>query len=523
MYTTSRKDAHWPNEEQEIIDKEIKMALEQIESLRNRVRSLRERRNSLAPVNRLPPEVLTSVFQLCVLNATPSRCGHAFVAVSRRWREVALGAAILWTLLPRSTTELTELFISRSQHAPLEIDIGDYTTDWTNSGASALSAVMNRVQTLSYSIFEEDVKPDVHALSLPTPLLIDCSVKNFVRYPLNLPENFLGSFAPRLRRLRLYQTSFQWSMLHYPSLVSGLVDLQVHVDGDSFPLANELTTALRLMPSLRRLVIISVQESGGFPTTTTTSGEVAEMNNLELFKLYGPARNVCDILDHLIVPPRATLVLRLEGEDEDWDVGPLLRFLERHCTYQSGGPDIRGLMYRRVTWLPWDFAACAKPNPSHESVQSLLILGLTHPRLDASHVLQHLRLDRLETVEVKKKTRASDVDAAGSVARFLEHCGHATDLEIGELGFCTQVVPLLAPSAGSVLVPRLQRLMLDLDSHDRPVELVAALREVLTKRYERLGVMPELIFVNFSGFKDAIPPAVLEELGQITTIRVVGR
>lgn len=71
-----------------------------------------------------------------------------------------------------------------------------------------------------------------------------------------------------------------------------------------------------MMPSLRRLAIFSFsEESGGFPTTTT-SGEVAEMDNLESLTLYGPARNICDILDHPIVASRTTLSLNLEGEDE---------------------------------------------------------------------------------------------------------------------------------------------------------------------------------------------------------------
>lgn len=140
--------------------------------------------------------------------------------------------------------------------------------------------------------------------------------------------------------------------------------------------------------------------------------------------------------------------------------------------------------------------------------------------MDTSRVLRYRRLDRLETVELAK---GPNVVAAGDNARFLEHRGHATDLEIAGLDLGPHVVPLLAPSADSVLVPRLQRLSLIHDSRDWTVERIAALRDVLLKRYERLGLMPELVFGYYNDINDPIPLAALGELDKITTTRVVER
>ncbi|KAI0277173.1 hypothetical protein BGY98DRAFT_934577 [Russula aff. rugulosa BPL654] len=104
----------------------------EVDATRQLLLSLLTRRNALAPISLLPPEILARVFHLLALDEPPNgikptlgwiRTTH----VCRHWRQVALDDSSLWARIPCIDSGLDTALISemltRSRNAPLEIDI----------------------------------------------------------------------------------------------------------------------------------------------------------------------------------------------------------------------------------------------------------------------------------------------------------------------------------------------------------------------------------------------------------------
>ncbi|KAI0037795.1 hypothetical protein FA95DRAFT_1471485, partial [Auriscalpium vulgare] len=93
-------------------------------------RALRQKRNSLLPVARLPPETLRHIFAFCSDNDYPlmenRRSNHmGWLAVThtcRRWRDVALEHSGLWARISyRLNRAWTYAFAERAQTMPLAV------------------------------------------------------------------------------------------------------------------------------------------------------------------------------------------------------------------------------------------------------------------------------------------------------------------------------------------------------------------------------------------------------------------
>ncbi|KDQ14471.1 hypothetical protein BOTBODRAFT_174668 [Botryobasidium botryosum FD-172 SS1] len=94
--------------------------------------ALRIRRNRRLPAYRLPNEILAIIFGFAVASSSnrlrplsrkaPLNLSH----VSKLWRDVALGTPRLWTNYDPVNARLAQIFIDRSQQAPLSIYMTSY-------------------------------------------------------------------------------------------------------------------------------------------------------------------------------------------------------------------------------------------------------------------------------------------------------------------------------------------------------------------------------------------------------------
>ncbi len=108
-----------------------------MKQLETELTQLRRSQNSVAPVNRLAPELFYQIFKYLVEPATSKdgRMLKASFSVARlkpliwithvcyHWREIALGAATLWTAFPLHNPSLALAFISRSRSSPLHLNL----------------------------------------------------------------------------------------------------------------------------------------------------------------------------------------------------------------------------------------------------------------------------------------------------------------------------------------------------------------------------------------------------------------
>ena len=98
------------------------------------LRSARSVKNSLVPINQIPPEVISLV--------PDYNCGHradkdliALTHVCRSWRDTFTSRSSLWTRLCFKDINKTCTYIQRSQYSPLEFRLGDDVIDGAFSSA----------------------------------------------------------------------------------------------------------------------------------------------------------------------------------------------------------------------------------------------------------------------------------------------------------------------------------------------------------------------------------------------------
>ncbi|TFY52272.1 hypothetical protein EVG20_g10622 [Dentipellis fragilis] len=217
--------------------------------------SLRFYYNSLAPVNRLPPEVLTRVFSFLQVLDPPRNLDHAKRAVPynigwlrvthicRQWRIAALGYPRLWSNIRVSLgTNWMNTFLHRAQMAPIVFSTaGLSVTERHSDVASTLASNLCRMRELRVSaLTSAELAAVFWTLDTAAPVLEKASLRTTVSYwdfalmesgmPA-LPANLFNSAAPRLRELRISGFSAFWLSIPFRSLVSLNVDNYFRNDG----------------------------------------------------------------------------------------------------------------------------------------------------------------------------------------------------------------------------------------------------------------------------------------------------
>ncbi|KAI0046745.1 hypothetical protein FA95DRAFT_1606637 [Auriscalpium vulgare] len=145
--------------------------------------ALRQKRNSLLPVARVPPEILRTIFTVCSdidhprIKKWDFHFGWLAVThVCRRWRNIALEQSGLWTGISGSLNHLwTYAFADRAQTMPLAIHFDGpyYTPSWQ------LQFVANNMSRMAYLDVEVNFTENIPiALTASAPLLHTPSASN---------------------------------------------------------------------------------------------------------------------------------------------------------------------------------------------------------------------------------------------------------------------------------------------------------------------------------------------------------
>ncbi|CDO69830.1 hypothetical protein BN946_scf184803.g28 [Trametes cinnabarina] len=130
------------------------------------VRQLRYRANALAPVNRLPAELLVFIFE----HATDTRSGHrqrptvrarihSLLDVShvcKQWRDVALDAPALWTCVDDRNEQLLKAFFEHSRSLPISLHLSNASASKSLAGNVSLGA--SRLKRLDITMSSESLK-----------------------------------------------------------------------------------------------------------------------------------------------------------------------------------------------------------------------------------------------------------------------------------------------------------------------------------------------------------------------------
>jgi len=198
----------------------------EVQRLNDLICSLKSRRNSLCPVSRLPPEVLSEVFldladQLQAQDRFKVDFKWVSVAhVCRLWRNIALQHGRLWGKVDMANPGRALECVDRSNGAPLAIrhsfigSLADLPDPFTDSS--------HRYRELHLRAKDGQLGPNVlQVLNSPihAPVLESLVLEVSDNYPeYTLPPTLFDYKAPSLTRLQLENVRMDWPSSLFPSL-----------------------------------------------------------------------------------------------------------------------------------------------------------------------------------------------------------------------------------------------------------------------------------------------------------------
>ncbi|TFK61997.1 hypothetical protein BDN72DRAFT_964832 [Pluteus cervinus] len=265
-----------------------------------------------APIHRLPPELLSSVF---LLQRTPywsKSMGIPWLTVTqvcRRWRDIAYECATLWSYilaLDQFPPHIIEKSLQLSKSAPLDLKLhlfDELVLPLMGEAVSRIRRLHVVLPTRNWEIlqtFFASPAPLFESLSLHLPT----TTSN----PRRLDSLFSG-ITQRLRHLSISGCGVDFNA----SFLTNLTILEIRDPEPQFT-APEFLSVLPKFPHLRSLRVSNILELGtdGDPDTYAPippNTKIVELSLLDLLSIHGScyAQDI-NLLSYLSVPPTTTLL-----------------------------------------------------------------------------------------------------------------------------------------------------------------------------------------------------------------------
>ncbi|PPQ74883.1 hypothetical protein CVT24_003087 [Panaeolus cyanescens] len=307
---------------------------------------LRVRRNSYAPVSKLPPEIMENIFLFRrddhYGSNNPSNAWQWIQEVShvcRSWRLAALQSRELWSRVSFESPEYAELLLNRSERVggggPISVEIRSEPTDEEDEEYmwEAIACESQRVKSLDIQRNSGGSDEFVWPLGLPwnpAPILEflrmevtddDLPVAGLLM--LDHSSLLFAGHTPRLRHLELTNLLIPWSS---SILTANITTLKLtwsdHISRPAISpgTPTEFFRALDQMPSLETLDIFQLFNP---EMNTFRSDDIVALPKIKQFTLKGITKQCTVILKHLSVPPTACLSLIPLQLDSQTGIEPL--------------------------------------------------------------------------------------------------------------------------------------------------------------------------------------------------------
>ncbi|KAF5316343.1 hypothetical protein D9619_006540 [Psilocybe cf. subviscida] len=332
------------------------------------IQKLKVRRNALAPIAKLPPELLHRIFAIIKeeserllqpkqsLTHPPThdtqaalhalRAWNVVTHVCNRWRQIALDASTLWTNPPIRSRLWTMEMLKRSKTAGLALDLA---SDTSSSNRTVISHIKH-IKTLKFQYDSAEALNFLFmGLSDEAPHLENLSIivnvchgsafllrgREVVRFLLQ-PLTFRGTKA--LRRLTLSGVDVRWDS----ALFHGLSHLSLrNLSAECKPTWRQLMDMLELMPELQALVLDSA-----FPLETPSSSFPLHLPNLKELAVYSVDAEVQSFFSRISFPPLERLYVGCRSAGPSLvDYASVITAVSRSCPFVDtfGVADIRKL------------------------------------------------------------------------------------------------------------------------------------------------------------------------------------
>ncbi|KAF8257753.1 hypothetical protein EI94DRAFT_1757046 [Lactarius quietus] len=369
--------------QQQVIDAEIK-------SLEESIRVLRRRRNALAPISSLPPEVIAAIFSFSRASSSDFIPGEkpdplAWLRVSHvchQWRDTALNQPLFWNHVDFTTLSSAGAaeILTRAKTAPLYLEARVSGGHWDYFRLNAFQEeLQRRIPRICHLLISANIRHLRDTLSIlvsPADSLERLSLSNGEDgIKLTLPETLFGGTTPRLSCLVLRDCNISWTS----PLLKGLRCLDIRL-----PSANA-TPSLSASP-IANLLPLEVKRTITLPSLT-------HMN------ISDSPRDCALALAHLDLPALTWLRLKtfscLSSED---DVQEVLPYLGRHAHGPQDTQPLQSVLIRgkrsRAEILAWSVpdidVAVRRDPPTLRAARPLARVALSFAIKDPNRYETHI-------------------------------------------------------------------------------------------------------------------------------------
>ena len=132
--------------------------------------------NRIAPINQIPPEILTLVPDFWDADHRDKDL-IALTHVCRAWREVFVSRPTLWTDLKCVDLDKTRVYLERSESSPINLSLDGDNAVPSSPFLEVLSGATMRLKSLDIEMPPRGLQPISSYLTRPAPLLRVLSIR----------------------------------------------------------------------------------------------------------------------------------------------------------------------------------------------------------------------------------------------------------------------------------------------------------------------------------------------------------
>ncbi|KAF8257754.1 hypothetical protein EI94DRAFT_1757048 [Lactarius quietus] len=314
----------------------------EIKSLEESIRVLRRRRNALAPISSLPPEVIAAIFSFSRATLSDFIPGEkpdplAWLRVSHvchQWRETALNQPLFWNHVDFTTLSSAGAaeILARAKTVPLylkaRVSGGHWDKSRLNGFQEELQRRIPRICHLLISANIRHLRDTLSSLVSPAPTLERLSLSSKEhRVQVAIPETLFGGTTPKLSYLELRNCDISWES----SLLKGLKDLKIR--GPSPNVRPSLSAWLDALDEMPQLEVLTLHEAS--PMTFSFQFDVERtvtLPSLTHLDISDSTSGCALALAHLELPTLTCLCLKASSRFADGDdVREVLPYVLRHA------------------------------------------------------------------------------------------------------------------------------------------------------------------------------------------------
>lgn len=334
----------------ELIDQKISEHEASIQRLQAEIKELMTKRNELAPISVLPPELLARVFIWTRNDVYPRRSWLRVTHVCRHWRETALSFPDLWSDIDLADLDFSSLLLDRAKMAPLALQTIMYqvAAAAVEKHFEIISSHLHHTHSLNIECGTDKALELLRELlsqtlpSIPAPLLTvfrlnvwfsDVFISNDNASTITLPRNVFEN-APHLRSLDLNSVRIEWEHCFLQCIALSRLGL---CNVYPIPTLSQIVSVLKCLPQLRTLELV-----GTIPPRTSIGivheEQLVRLTLLEKLRISGNLLDCSSFLRHLFYPSRVQLQLECASESDETNraldlfSNALKNQLDRQCT-----------------------------------------------------------------------------------------------------------------------------------------------------------------------------------------------